>query len=119
MQRLADSIFHLVDSGQPDAIAALFAPHARFVFGNADPLVGRDAIAVGLAAFFASVSGLRHEIVKLWRVGSDTIAETRVTYWRCDGRSVVVPVVSIWRTGTDGLITDYRVFGDLTPVLAT
>jgi hypothetical protein len=81
-------------------------------------LVGRDAIAAGLAAFYTSITGLHHEILNLWRVGPDTIAETEVTYRRHDGRSCVVPVVSIWRTATDGLITDYRVSGDLAPAFA-
>jgi hypothetical protein len=88
------------------------------VFGNAEPLVGRDAISAGLAALFTSIAGLCHQILKLWRVGPDTIAETQVTYWRRDGRKVEVPVVSIWRTGTDDLIIDYRVLGDLAPVFA-
>jgi uncharacterized protein (TIGR02246 family) len=115
-QDLTDRIFNIVDAAQPDAIAELFTPDARFVFGNAEPLVGRDAIAAGLAVFFTKIVGLHHEILNLWRVGPDTIAETEVTYRRHDGRSVVVPVVSIWSADADDVITDYRVFGDLAPV---
>jgi uncharacterized protein (TIGR02246 family) len=115
---LADRIFAIVDTAQPDAIADLFTPDGRFVFGNAEPLLGRDAIAAGLAVFFTNIAGLHHEILNLWRVGPNTIAETEVTYRRHDGRSVIVPVVSIWSAGADDVITDYRIFGDLAPVFA-
>ncbi len=46
------------------------------------------------------------------------MAELEVTYDRLDGSSTSIPVVSIWHTGPDGLIDDYRVFFDLTPVYA-
>ena len=41
-----------------------------------------------------------------------------MTYTRKDGADVTVPVVTIYRTGEGGLITDYRVFLDLAPVFA-
>lgn len=115
-QDLTERVFSTVDAARPEAIADLFAPDGRFVFGNAEPLVGRDAVAAGCAGFFASIAGLRHKFVNVWRVGPDTIAETDVTYHRHDGNSIVVPVVSIWRTNDEGLIVDYRIFGDLAPV---
>jgi hypothetical protein len=115
---LTERVFSTVDAARPDAIADLFASNGRFRFGNDEPLVGRDAVAAGLAGFLASIAGLHHKLVNVWRLGPETIAETDVTYQRHDGHSVVVPVVSIWRTDTTGLIADYRVFGDLTPVYA-
>jgi hypothetical protein len=114
-QDLTERVFSTVDAARPDAFADLLAPDGRFVFGNAEPLVGRDAVAAGCTGFFASIAGLRHKLVNVWRVGPDTIAETDVTYRRHDGNSVVVPVVSIWRTSDEGLIVDYRVFGILRP----
>ena len=111
-------VFSTIDAAQPDAIADLLTSDGRFVFGNAEPLVGRDAVTAGLAAFLASIAGLRHKLVNVWQVGADTIAEAEVTYQRHDGRSVVIPVVSIWKTDNNGLIVDYRVLGDLAPVYA-
>ena len=85
-------------------------------FGNAEPLVGRNAIETGTAAFFTSIAALHHSILNEWSVGADTIAETAVTYTRHDGKQVTVPAVTSWRVGDDGLITD--VFADQTPVYA-
>lgn len=115
---LSDRVFAAVDAMKADALVELFAEDGRFVFGNNDPLHGHTAIAAGLEGFFASIQGLRHELVHEWNVQADTIVESRVTYTRLDGSTVTVPGVSIWHLGDDGLITDYRVFVDLAPLYA-
>ncbi|GAA4921359.1 hypothetical protein GCM10023334_024970 [Nonomuraea thailandensis] len=111
-------VFRVVDSFDPDEFVKLLSEDATLVFANAEPAVGREAIAAGLRTFFATIGGLRHRIVRTWEAGGDTIAETEVTYRRLDGKDVGVPAVSIWRTGSDGLIYDYRIFVDLAPVYA-
>ena len=50
--------------------------------------------------------------------GGTTVAETEVTYQRLDGREATAVAVSIWHTGADDLITNYRIFVDLAPVYA-
>jgi uncharacterized protein (TIGR02246 family) len=112
-------VFQAVDTFDPDVFAALLAEDATMVFGNAEPMAGREAIAAGLRAFYATIGGLRHRIVRHWRVGADTIAETEVTYRRLDGEDARAVAVTIWRTRDDGLIDDYRVFVDVAPVYAT
>jgi hypothetical protein len=115
---MTQRVFQTVDSMRPDSIAELFTEDAKMVFGNADPLVGREAITAGIQGFFSTINGLQHRIVNDWHIGADTVAETEVTYRRLDDKDVSVPVVSIWHTRDDGLINDYRVFFDLTPVYA-
>lgn len=117
-QDLTEHVFRAVDSADPTAIVDLFAPGGRFVFGNAEPLVGHDAIRAGVANFLTSVARLRHDLLNVWHVAADTVAETAVTYQRHDGSNVVVPAVSIWHTDVDGLIVDYRVYVDMAPVYA-
>ncbi|MFC3982678.1 nuclear transport factor 2 family protein [Streptosporangium jomthongense] len=111
-------VFQAVDSFDPEEFVRLLTEDARFVFGNAEPLVGRTAIVAGLRAFFSTIGGLRHRIVRSWQVDADIIAETEVTYQRLDGRETGVVAVSIWRTHDNGLISDYRIFVDLTPLYA-
>jgi hypothetical protein len=41
-----------------------------------------------------------------------------VTYTRKDGQDVTVPVVTIYRTNGEDLVSDYRVYLDLAPVFA-
>jgi uncharacterized protein (TIGR02246 family) len=111
-------VFQAADSFDPEEFARLLAEDVRFVFGNAEPLMGREAVVAGLRAFFSTIGGLRHRIVRSWQVDADTIAETEVTYRRLDGKEAGVVAVSIWRTRDDGLISDYRIFVDLAPVYA-
>jgi uncharacterized protein (TIGR02246 family) len=115
---LTRRVFRTIDSMKPDSIAELFAEDATMVFGNSAPLVGRAAISAGIEGFFSTIMSLQHRIVREWHVAADTVAETEVTYYRLDGNSVAIPVVSIWYVGDDGLIKDYRVFFDLAPVYA-
>jgi ketosteroid isomerase-like protein len=114
----AQTVFRAVDSMDPAAFVRLLAEDARMRFGNADPLVGHEAITAGATAFFGAIQKLRHAISTVWTVGADTIAETDVTYTRHDGKEVTIPVVSIWRVGVDDRIVDYRVFFDVAPVFA-
>jgi predicted TIM-barrel fold metal-dependent hydrolase len=114
----ANTVFAVVDSRDAEAFGALFAPDGRFVFGNADPILGPAAVTEAVAAFFASIRGLHHRIVNRWEVGADTVAELAVDYHRLDGKTVSVPAVSIWTRDGAGLITNYRIFVDLAPLFA-
>lgn len=111
-------VFAIVDKRDADGFAALFAPDGRFVFGNADPIVGRADIAAAVEAFFASLAGLRHEISNRWEAGADTVAEVVVEYDRANGSCVRVPAVTIFTRDDAGLITNYRIYVDLAPLFA-
>ncbi|WP_259403763.1 nuclear transport factor 2 family protein [Microbispora sp. H10949] len=111
-------VFRSVDSFDPDEFGLLLAEDATLVFGNAEPLAGREAIVAGIREFYSTIGGLRHRVVRTWQVDADVIAETEVTYRRLDGKDASAVAVSIWRTRDDGLISDYRIFVDLAPIYA-
>jgi ketosteroid isomerase-like protein len=100
------------------AWASHLAPHAVMRVGNDAPVHGRDGCREALAAFCAGIEGLRHDVVELWEHGEATIVEANVTCRRGDGRAVTLPVVTIYRAGTDGLISDFRVYADVAPARA-
>src|SRR3954451_13307280 len=85
-EKTTQDVFQTIDSMRLEAIAPMLAEDARLVFGNAEPLVGREAIIAGLQGFFSSIKGLHHRIVNDWHLGADTIAETEVTYRRLDDK---------------------------------
>jgi ketosteroid isomerase-like protein len=114
----ARTIFAAIDSLDPRALDGVLAEDATMVFGNGEPLAGRDAILAGSEAFLSTVKGVRHRLLNEWTVDATTIAEAEVTYTRLDSKEVTVPVVSIWQIRPDTKITTYRVFVDLTPVYA-
>jgi ketosteroid isomerase-like protein len=113
-----DRVFAIVDKRDAEGFAALFAPDGHFVFGNAEPILGPAAIAPTVDAFFASIRGLRHQIVNRWENGADAVAELAVEYHRPDGKHVTVPAVTIFTRDRAGLITHYRIFADLAPLFA-
>jgi hypothetical protein len=114
----AHAILTRIDGMDTAQSVKLFAESATVTFGNGEPMVGREVIATGTADFYSSIAGLHHRILNEWSLGHDTIAEAAVTYIRHDGRQVTIPAATIWRVRDDNLITDYRVFIDLTPVYA-
>ncbi|HEV7899580.1 MAG TPA: nuclear transport factor 2 family protein [Planosporangium sp.] len=115
---LTGRVFATVDARDAAGLSGFFADSGRLVFGNAEPMVGPAAITEGVEQFFATINGLHHQVVNEWVTGPDTVVELTVSYDRLDGRSVSIPVVSIWHIDQDGLIDDYRVFLDLAPVYA-
>jgi ketosteroid isomerase-like protein len=112
------NLFAVVDAMNVATVMPLFAEDGRVVFGNGQPLVGTEEIRTGITAFFDTITGHRHEVVKEWNVGEDTVAELKVTYDRKDGQQVTIPCVTIFHTDGAGKIDDYRVYFDSAPIYA-
>jgi ethanolamine ammonia-lyase large subunit len=110
------TLFQDIDSMDPDRFAGHLAEGVTFRFGNADPVIGREAVRDAWAQFCASLDGVRHALVDQWDAGTATIAEAEVTYTRKDGSTVTLPVATIYRG--DDLIEDYRIFMDVAPLFA-
>jgi ketosteroid isomerase-like protein len=111
-------LFSVIDAMDVPTVVAHFAEDGQVVFGNAQPMIGVDEVRAGLAAFYDTIAGLHHEVVKEWNVGQETIIELRVTYDRKDGKQVTIPCVTIFHTDAAGKIDAYRVYFDLAPVYA-
>jgi len=112
------NLFAVVDAMNVATVMPLFAEDGRVVFGNGQPLVGTEEIRTGTTAFFDTIAGQHHEVVKEWNVGDDTVAELKVTYDRKDGQQVTIPCVTIFHTDGAGKIDDYRVYFDSAPIYA-
>ena len=110
--------FAMVDAMDVATVASLFAKDGRVVFGNGQPLVGIEEIRTGITAFFDTIAGQHHEVVKEWSFLDDTIIELRVTYDRKDGEQVTIPCVTIFHADAAGKINDYRVYFDAAPIYA-
>ena len=110
-------VFADVDRMDAKAFASYLAEDCVLRFGNADEVVGRDAIEAAIAGFFTTVQGLSHRIIEQWEVDGTTIVQNEATYTRMDDRQVTVPAVTIYHRVGD-LIDDYRIYVDLAPVYA-
>jgi ketosteroid isomerase-like protein len=110
-------VFADVDRMDAKAFASHLADDCLLRFGNADEVVGRDAIEGSIAGFFTTINGISHQIVDQWDVDDTTIIQLEATYTRKDDSQVTLPAVAVWRRGSD-LIDDYRIYVDLAPVYA-
>lgn len=102
---------------EPEAFTRHLADDVRFTFGNAETVVGRDAVRDVWAGFCEGIDGVRHDVIEEFEQGPATIVESTVTYTRKDGSTVTLPVVTIYR-GAGELIDDYRIFMDGAPLFA-
>ena len=112
-----------VDRKDADGFAAAFTPDAWLRFGNAEPLVGREAIRAAIAHFFTHFASLRHEAGPTTLDGDTLVLEAVVTYTRHDGRVVSVHAATVFRlAGTESpgrghpVADQCRIYVDLAPL---
>ena len=112
------TLFEDIDSMVPEAFAKHLSEEVSFVFGNSEPVVGRENVRETWAGFCDAIAGVSHTVLEQWVSGPVTIVESLVTYTRKDESTVSLPVVTIYR-GEGELIDDYRIFMDVQPLFAT
>ena len=117
MSRDVTPIFAAIDAMDAGKFTAYLSPDVRFRFANADPAVGRAAVAQGVESFWASIAGLTHHIQQVYEVGDTVIAQIDVEYRRQDGKSVTVPNCDVLVFDGD-LVRDWQIYIDLAPVFA-
>lgn len=112
------TLFAGIDAGDLDAVAAVIADDVHFRFGNADATDGKADFAAAAQAFLGALTGIRHEIHDIWEVEDGAvIAMLDVHYKRLDGGELTLPSCPVFRV-RDGLIHDFRIHMDVSPVLA-
>jgi ketosteroid isomerase-like protein len=111
-------MFAVIDRRDADGFAEYLASDAELRFGVQPPMIGRAAIRDGIAGFFGTIGGLRHDIRRMWSGEDGAAVEADVVYTRLNGSTVAVPCVSVCRFGARDLINDYRVYIDLAPLFA-
>ncbi len=117
MARDPRPIFADIDALDPPQFAAHLTPDAVFRFGNANPVLGREAVREAVAGFFTTIDGMRHHVLDTWEFGDTVIAQIDVEYTRKDGEIVTVPNVDILRFDGD-LVRDWQIYIDLAPLFA-
>ena len=122
--RWAEELYaRAVDHKDAAGFADAFVADAWLRFGNAPPIVGRDAIREAIAQFFTAFVSLRHQSNGTFLDGDTLILEAVVTYTRHDGGVVSVPAVTIFRLveGLEGgrpVADQCRIYVDLAPLFA-
>ena len=115
--QVIDDLFRAIDAKDVDGLLAHLAPDATQRFGNQEPLRGHEQIRAANEAFFGAIDSLRHDVTGLWEWDDTIVVRLEASYTRLDGLAVTIPAASIL-TVLDGLIAEYQVFADMTPVFA-
>jgi ketosteroid isomerase-like protein len=115
-ERIRD-VFAALDNKDLTELATHVSEDIRMTMSNADPIEGKPSFVQRAEAFVGSLASIRHEITSLWTVDDVVIAELWVHYGRLDGQQLTLPCCNVFRV-RDGLVTDYRVYMDSTPVFA-
>lgn len=116
-REFAAATFKAVDDMDEKRFSNCLAEDGVFVFGNADPVKGRAAIAEYVKNFLSMIRASVHDLSDVWQIDDNIITRLRVTYTRHDGKKLSFPCVTVWQI-RDGLIADYRIYIDNTPLFA-
>jgi ketosteroid isomerase-like protein len=114
----AKSVYEAIDTMDERKLAPFLTENCAFVFGNAEPVVGRTASADASKAFMATIAGIKHDLADVWKIDDNIISRLTVVYTRKDGKKMSFPAVTIWRVEGEQ-IADYRIYVDNTPLFAS
>jgi ketosteroid isomerase-like protein len=114
---LIRTLIQAVDNADHDTIAACTANDVHFRFGNAQPTNSQKELLAAAGSFRGGVTDLRHTILNMWQVDGDTVIATMDVYYRrLDGSELNLPCCNIFRV-LDGLVANYLIYMDVTPVI--
>jgi limonene-1,2-epoxide hydrolase len=116
-QESLEAVFAAIDAKDAERFAGFLTDDARFRFGSAPAVSGRNAIVGAVSAFFDSLAGLCHVLTAVATRGDLLFCEGETTYTRHDGKSVVVPFADVFEYDGEK-IADYRIYADLAPLFA-
>lgn len=92
-----------------------FTDETLFRMGNADVVVGKDAIMAWVGRYLGAVAGMRHEVLEEF-YGEDTAAlRVEVTYSMQNGSSFTLPAITRTRI-RGGKVVEYLIYMDPSPV---
>lgn len=116
MERKIRDMLAAIDRQDLDAFGGFLAEDARFVFGNGDAIHGRSAIVSTVQAVLRSLRSIAHVAQRFWSIEDVAICEGRVRYVDNLGQMLDAPFVDVLTFGRGGLIADYRVYVDSSPL---
>jgi hypothetical protein len=121
-QSVVDALFSSIDAMDVAAVVGLFADDGVVRFGNLERVVGGSGVRRAIETLFSGIRALSHSVTGVWlgawEEGDVVSVETEVTYTRLDGVQLApLPATTTLRM-KQGLIQDYRVFMDPSPLFA-
>ncbi len=113
---LIAKIYAADDVMNTKAFVDLLSPDAVFQLGRSPVMTGRDSIQGFVQGLFSSLAGLRHRLIHFWVGNGKLVFQGEVTFKLPTGQSLLLPYVDVVTPGDGGLLEDYRIYIDLTPM---
>ena len=110
-------LFKSIDSKDVNEFLTFCSDDVSFVFGNADPLNGKDSVKAMLESFNNSIDSVSHNIFKVQNQENDIIVQGEVSYTRLDNTILKVPFCNIFKM-KNSLIKDYLIYVDTSMLYA-
>ena len=111
-----------VDTANETALETAFDTDIILIFGNQDPIKGRDEVLETFRSTSDTFEAIHHELhgvwMGVWDKGEVRSVECTANYTRKDGNTISLPVTSTLRLTKEGRIADYRIFMDASPAFA-
>ena len=107
------TLFRALDAFDAQTFASFLTDDAIFVFGNAEPLTGKNTIREGVANFFSSIAAIRHDLIETWTVADAIISRGTVTYTRHSGTQLQVPFANVFKLQNER-VHEYLIYVDNT-----
>lgn len=118
VQGMLDELFAAIDARDSERFVGFLADDARFRFGSAPVVEGRDAIRDAVEQFFQSIQALEHRIGQVIESGNTLVCEGEVVYTRHDGTTIGLPFADVFELAGDR-ITEYKIYMDINPLFAS
>ncbi len=110
-------LFASIDAMDVEAFLSFIHKGATFRFGSSQAVSGHARIRAAVESFFASIKALKHELRRTVSDEDAVVCEGEVTYTRHDGSKITLPFANIFQV-EQGLISDYRIYIDISPLYA-
>lgn len=110
-------VFAAIDSKDAATFVSFLTTDAVFRFGSAPAVQGRDAIEAAVGGFFNSIAACTHTITNTLSQDNTLVCEGLVAYRRHDGSEITLPFADVFEFEGE-LITDYKIYMDISPLYA-
>ena len=117
-EALIAKIFAADESLNAEAFVNLLSPAAIFQLGGSPAINGLKDIQGFVQGLFSSLKSIRHRLVQFWLGDGKLVFQGEVTFTFPNEQSLMLPYVDVLTQGESGLIDDYRIYIDLTPMNA-
>ena len=112
----ATDFFTDADLVDIDKLMAWFSEDIDLRFGNNPPILDKATAQEVMSEFYASITGMHHEMISIVTSEDNAARQAIVTYTRHDGTEVPLPVCSYISRNEDGLMDKLWIYIDINPL---